>query len=234
MSGRVTRENFEAWNEEMVREFDPGEYHDHPSPVVRAVERMRVSRIIALLQATPTSRVLEVGCGAGNILERIADAELHGVDISDYILEKARVRLGARATLLKADGEHLPYPDAHFDRVYCSEVLEHVLDPAAVVREMRRVLKPNGIAVVSVPNEATINQAKRLLFRTGPLGRLILRSGEGGYEAVENMQDHWHLHEFDERMLRQVCEPVFSVGKVEGIPLPAPAALRLVAQLRPR
>jgi ubiquinone/menaquinone biosynthesis C-methylase UbiE len=233
MSGQVTRENFEAWNEEMIREFDPDAYHNHPSPIVRFIETRRVATLLRELDCRPGLRVLEVGCGAGNILEQISDAELHGVDISDYILDKARARLGVRATVVKGDAEALPYPDQSFDRVYCSEVLEHVLDPAAVIAEMRRVLTHNGVAVVSVPNEELINNLKRVVFKTGPIARVLLQSGKEGYESVENMEDHWHLHEFDEALLRKVVGNTFAIERILPVPFPG-LPLRLVARLRPR
>ncbi|MFT4703801.1 MAG: ubiquinone/menaquinone biosynthesis C-methylase UbiE [Bradymonadia bacterium] len=233
MANDVTTENFEEWNEAMIREFDPDDYHNHPSPIVRLIERRRVDKILEELQVRPGSKVLEVGCGAGNILERISDAELHGVDISDYIIEKARKRLGRRATIIKGDAEALPYEDQSFDRVYCSEVLEHVLNPEKVIAEMRRVLTHNGVAVVSVPNEAVINRLKQVVFRTGPIGRFILQADKEGYESVENMEDHWHLHEFDEALLREKIGDSFAVEVIHAVPVRG-LPLRLVAKLRPR
>lgn len=230
---RVTREEFEAWNEKMVQEFDPGAYHEHPSPVVRFIEGRRVDRLLELLDVRPEHRVLEVGVGAGNILARVQAAELHGIDISDYVLAKAAERLGERATLVKGDAESLPYEDASFDRVYCSEVLEHVIDPKAVIREMRRVLKPGGVVVVSVPNEHLINALKRVVFATGPLGRLLLGVGKDGYESVQDMQDHWHLHEFDTALLREVVGEAFVVDVLASVPFPG-VPLRYVARLRAR
>ena len=231
MSDRPTKENFEAWNEEMIREFDPDEYHNHPSPIVRFIEGRRVDFLLEELDLRPGLKVLEVGCGAGNILERISDCELHGLDISDYILEKARRRLGVRATVVKGDAEALPFEDQTFDRVYCSEVLEHVLDPGKVLAEMRRVVKNNGVAVASIPNEDLINRLKDVVFKMGPLGRIILQTGDG-YESVENMEDHWHLHEFDRELLRTAVGDSFRIEKVRSVPF-AGLPLRFVAKLRP-
>lgn len=230
---RVSREEFEAWNEQMVQEFDPGEYHDHPSPVVRFIEGRRVARLLELLDPKPGNKVLEVGVGAGNILAQIQNAELYGIDISEFILGKAAERLGDRAVLQKANAEELPFEDAMFDRVYCSEVLEHVIDPKAVIREMRRVLKPGGVAVVSVPNEHLINTLKRVVFAAGPLGRIVLGVGKDGYESVQDMQDHWHLHEFDTALLREVVSEHFEIDVLSSIPVPG-LALRYVARLRAR
>lgn len=233
MSTPVDRENFAAWNEEMVRQFNPDAYHNHPSPVVRMVEALRVRALLSMLAAAPRHRVLEVGCGAGNILAKLRSTDLHGIDISDLMVESAKARLGKRATIVKGDAEHLPYPDRHFDRVYCSEVLEHVLDPEAVMKEMRRVVADDGVVAVSVPNEAFINGVKRVLFKTGPLGRLLLGAGEGGYESVERMDDAWHLHAFDRAMLERIASPYFVIDEVVAIPTPV-TPIRFAARLRPR
>lgn len=232
MTSRVSREEFEAWNEKMVQEFDPGAYHEHPSPVVRFIEGRRVAKLLEYVGARPTDHVLEVGVGAGNILEQVRSNHRFGIDISDYILARAAERLGDTAELQKADAEDLPFEDGTFDRVYCSEVLEHVIDPKAVIAEMRRVLKPNGVAVVSVPNEGLINALKKVVFATGPLGRFVLQTGDG-YESVENMEDHWHLHEFDEALLREVVGEHFAIEALASVPVPG-VALRYVARLRPR
>src|SRR5690606_17683525 len=109
---RVSREEFEAWNEKMVQDFDPGHYHEHPSALVRFIEGRRVDTLLRFLDARPVHKVLEVGVGAGNILERVDGAEKHGVDISDYVLGRARERLGDSAVLVKGDAEALPYSDA--------------------------------------------------------------------------------------------------------------------------
>jgi ubiquinone/menaquinone biosynthesis C-methylase UbiE len=226
------RREFVAWNEEMVRRFDPDAYHTRSALPIRAIERLRVRAIGRLLAASANSRVLEVGVGGGNVLERIA-ARRVGIDLSPFILRKARARLGGTAALVRGDAMLLPFCDGAFDRVYCSEVLEHVLEPEVVVGEMRRVLAPRGFAVVSVPNEALINRVKAMLFRL-PLGRrLITGGGEGGYRPSEKMEDEWHLHEFDRERLERAVTGRFTIDAVVGIPSRL-MPLRLVARLQPR
>lgn len=232
MTQRVSKQDFAEWNERMVQEFDPDDYHNHPSPLVRFIEIRRVRSLLEQLDARAGHRVLEVGVGAGNILEQIRGCDLYGVDISEYIVKRAKERLGARATIIIADGAELPFEDKSFDRVYCSEVLEHVISPKEVVAEMHRVVKDDGNVVISVPNEMVINQLKRIVFRTGPIGRFVLQAGEG-YESVEDMQDHWHLHEFDKNLIYEVCVEHFIVEEI--IPAPFPGLpLRYVARLRKR
>lgn len=236
-SGRPRdQREFSAWNEEMVQRFDPDAYHTRSSLPIRAIERLRVRAIRRLLAATPEMRVLEVGVGGGNVLERVPGRRV-GIDLSPFILGKAQARLGAAAALVRGDAMALPFAGGAFDRVYCSEVLEHVLEPEAVVREMRRVLAPRGFAVVSVPNEALINRVKGIVFRL-PLGRRLVgggggAAGDGGYRVSEKMDDEWHLHEFDRARLEQAVAGRFAIDALVGVPsrlLP----LRLVARLQPR
>jgi ubiquinone/menaquinone biosynthesis C-methylase UbiE len=233
MGQSISRAEFAAWNEEMVRQFDPDAYHNHPSLVVRTVERMRVRTLLRLLDVKPGNRVLEVGCGAGNILAQISAAELCGVDISESMVAKAKARLGPAANIQLADAENLPFENQRFDRVYCSEVLEHVIDPGVVLREMRRVVTHNGVVAVSVPNETFINGVKRIVFKAGPLGRRLLGMGEGGYESVERMDDAWHLHAFDRRLLEEAARPWFHIEQVVAIPSPL-SPIRFAARLLPR
>ncbi|HNU68874.1 MAG TPA: methyltransferase domain-containing protein [Myxococcota bacterium] len=231
MDRNITPDNFEAWNDEMGRKFDPDAYHNHPNPLIRNIERKRVRTVLKFIKPTEGQRVLEVGCGAGNVLEQIVGADLTGIDLSDHLLEKARERLRQRARLLKADAAALPFEDGWFGVVYCTEVLEHVLDPRAVIREMRRVLRPDGVAVVSIPNESVINGIKGH-FLDNPIGRVLLNEKPGTYHSSKKMDDEWHLHSFDLKMLKCICEGVFRIDRLAAIPSPV-LPIRYVARLAP-
>ena len=120
----------------------------------------------------------------------------------------------------------LPFRDGAFDRVYCSEVLEHVLDPESVIREMHRVLAPGGIAVISVPNEVLINRIKRILFGL-PLGSRLVA---GEYRMSRAMDEEWHLHAFGRARLEQALAGRFGIETLVGVPSRL-MPLRLVARL---
>ena len=71
MSTRVKPEKFREWNEKMVKKYDPDAFHHHPNPAVRFIEAKRVNTILKLIDIRyKGGRLLEVGCGAGNILEK--------------------------------------------------------------------------------------------------------------------------------------------------------------------
>jgi SAM-dependent methyltransferase len=106
-------------------------------------------------------RVLDAGCGGGRHLcepFRMAGVDVAGVDLKWDDLCKARGYLSlmdgeasGRWVVAQADVTKLPFGDGSFDVVVCSEVLEHIEDNRAAVRELVRVLKPGGDLVVTVP-----------------------------------------------------------------------------------
>jgi SAM-dependent methyltransferase len=101
--------------------------------------------------------VLEIGCGPGLDLLRFArgGARVTGVDLAPVALDLARDccrTAGVQATLLEADGARLPFADAAFDLVYCHGVLSFARDPARLVAEANRVLRPGGQAILMVYN----------------------------------------------------------------------------------
>jgi SAM-dependent methyltransferase len=204
-----------AWNDAMVVKYDLDRFHDHPSPLVRFVEWRRVSVIFRLLGARPSDRVLEVGCGAGHLLARLPAGRATGVDLAESLLTRTAARLRGRAALAQGDAGALPFAAGSFERIYCSEVLEHLVDPRAAVAEIGRVLRPGGVAVLSVPNEGLINRAKAVVRRLG-LWRLIMRGSD--YDMPERMDDEWHLHAFDVAAFRALVPPTLRITHLVGVP----------------
>jgi SAM-dependent methyltransferase len=100
-------------------------------------------------------RVLDAGCGeayGSAMLARAGAAAVTGVDIAESVLESARDGLPAEVTLEVGDVRSLPYKDGSFDLIVCFEVIEHVEDPAPVLDELRRLLAPEGVLLISSPN----------------------------------------------------------------------------------
>jgi ubiquinone/menaquinone biosynthesis C-methylase UbiE len=229
-SARLKPEEFKEWNEEMVKKFDPDAFHHHPNPVVRFIEKKRVRAILRLIDVHyGGDRLLEVGCGAGNILEKAPPGNLFGVDISAFIVAKASRRLGEKAVLFQADAQNLPFKDRVFERVICSEVLEHLLDPLVSLQEIARILNHRGVAIISVPNELWINRIKRVLIRLGIFDWLLHRGGEYG-KMPERMEDEWHLHAFPLEKWLILFNNFFKVTRLKRIPF-SWIPLRYVIQL---
>jgi len=135
---KIKPEEFKKWNESMLDKYDPDSFHHHYNPLVRYIERKRVKAIFKLIDIRSRDRVIEVGCGAGNVIERAPCGILFGMDLSETILNKAKKRMNNEAFLLQGDVQNLPYRDLIFERVICSEVLEHILDPSAALKEIAR------------------------------------------------------------------------------------------------
>ena len=118
-------------------------------------------RAFLLAEARPGERVLDLGCGAGRFVAalREAGADPVGVEIAEAALERARRNApGADLRLLEPDGS-IPLEHASVDLVWCSEVLEHVADTEHVLLEVRRVLKPGGRLLVTVPFHGRVKTA---------------------------------------------------------------------------
>ncbi len=138
-------------------------------------------QVLALLQAGPGDRVLDVGCGGGHFLARAAARGVRGVglDLADLALRRARAR--GLADLVVGQGERLPLPDGRFERVACLGNLEHFLDPAAGARELARVVTPGGRVAVLLPNA----------WYSGDLWRrLTTGRGPDHHQAIDRFASH--------------------------------------------
>jgi ubiquinone/menaquinone biosynthesis C-methylase UbiE len=126
--------------------------------------------------AGASGRLLDAGCGTGieaaNLQRQAPGLQIHGVDVSSAPLASAAARPDrGNAEFYQAMLERLPFTDAVFDYIASHEVIEHVEDPAVVIRELGRVLKPGGICVIATPNGASlwIEHLRQRLMRS--LGR---------------------------------------------------------------
>jgi ubiquinone/menaquinone biosynthesis C-methylase UbiE len=225
---RISPQEFKDWNEAMVQKYDPDAFHHHSNPFVRFVERRRVRAIIKLIDVQKEDCVLEIGCGAGNVIDEKRSGRLFGVDISPSMLTKAKDKLNNRVDLFQGDAQLLPCKDEVFMQVICSEVLEHLLSPSEALKEMVRILEPKGRAIVSIPNEQLINRIKRIFIRLRIFHWLTQR---GHYrEMPERMEDEWHLHSHHLEEWLSLFKRYFRVVRLKRIPffwLP----LRYVVQL---
>jgi ubiquinone/menaquinone biosynthesis C-methylase UbiE len=109
--------------------------------------------------------VLEVGCRAGNLTQHYAQGNrVVGCDVDRNALKLFEERLGLKGIWLDIDQEVLPFPEASFDVVVFVEVMEHLRFPTRALREISRVLKPDGRVIGSVPNAFRIRNRLRFLF----------------------------------------------------------------------
>jgi SAM-dependent methyltransferase len=104
-----------------------------------------------LRPATAGGKVLDVGCGVGQVVNRLQTAgfEAHGVDVSEPNIQRA-ITFSPRCQIY--DGRKLPFPEGFFDSAGALNVLEHVEEPELFIPEVVRVVKRGGKIVLSSPN----------------------------------------------------------------------------------
>lgn len=108
----------------------------------------------ALIEALtrPDMRILDIACGTGSILRSLKQhgyTDLHALEISAYAVARLQAEgIHARRGVLP----HIGFPDGEFDVVIASQVLEHVIRRSTFAQEIRRVLRPNGRALIFVPD----------------------------------------------------------------------------------
>jgi 2-polyprenyl-6-hydroxyphenyl methylase/3-demethylubiquinone-9 3-methyltransferase len=148
-----------------VRAYYEGEWRDAPADPEPWAWDAR--RRMLLAEARPGERVLDLGCGAGRFVAALAaaGADPVGVEIAEAALERARAVVpAADLRPLQPDGS-IPLEHSAVDLVWCSEVLEHVADVAYLLAEVRRVLRPGGRLLATVPFHGRVQGAAIALTR---------------------------------------------------------------------
>ena len=131
--------------------------HGHAEPVLQSHRRRTAENSAAYLlpHLRPGLDLLDVGCGPGSITvdlaRRVAPGRVLAVDVSPDPLDEARAlaaREGVTVTFAVGDVYALDLPDDSVDVVHAHQVLQHLTDPVAALREMARVCRPGGLLAV--------------------------------------------------------------------------------------
>ena len=143
----------------------------NPSFVWRAGQDRRLS-LVRRYVPLEGARMLDIGCGIGTYVRKLQELSqrVYGIDI-----EPGRVRQGKTGSLAVGISERLPFANGAFDLVLLNEVIEHVQDEAATLREACRVARPGGHVVIYAPNRLYpfethgVYIGKRYVFGNMPL-----------------------------------------------------------------
>lgn len=136
-----------------------------------------VTRIVEEFNLAGPGRLLDAGCGNGQFLSiyaRLTQKRLVGADFSQTMLDVAAERAAAdgyrdRVTLVRTNIEQIiGYGAGTFDVAHCFGVIEHLDDPATVLRELHRVTKPGGTLILGYPRRRTLSSLTFLLFAQSP------------------------------------------------------------------
>ncbi len=137
------RKNYDRWHEDRLWQ------EDHQLPRLRAIAEQ--------IGALNGARVLDVGSGMGGFLVAAIRNGVRAIGVepsADYcrITQLRGMRYGIAPSVVRGVGENIPCPDGSFDVVLAQDILEHVRDPEQTLREIGRVLAPDGVALVTVIN----------------------------------------------------------------------------------
>jgi ubiquinone/menaquinone biosynthesis C-methylase UbiE len=128
-------------------------------------------RLVIDLLADANGRLLEVGCGPAVMAPDLLAMgfELQGIDVSAEMIRRAELRMAGhprekRCRFAIGDVESLEFPDAFFDAVLAMGVLEYLEGYDRALHEMRRVLKPGGVMILTIPNRASAYHLARGVY----------------------------------------------------------------------
>ncbi len=170
----------------------------------------RRARLLDRSSPSAPLRVLDVGCGEGQMTAAIADAgyQVLGVDVAEEPLRRARSRHAELELLRVEPGGEWPLADASFDAAWSGETIEHVADTARWLSELRRALRSGGGLILSTPAH-------------GPLTRLGLALSPARFERHFDPRAD-HLRFYTRRTLARLLEDFgfeqVEVSEAGGIP----------------
>lgn len=114
-------------------------------------ERVRIA-LAPHLKMVPSTRILEVGSGPSGVCFFLEQGERYGLDpLADFFHHVfSSLQAGCGVRLIRGQGEALPFQKEAFDLVICENVLDHAMNPKAILREIHRVLRPGGVLFLGV------------------------------------------------------------------------------------
>jgi SAM-dependent methyltransferase len=144
-----------------------------------------VRREVEQLGLPRGARILDAGCGSGRVLDELARfGDVVGVDLSPSAVAAAWAR---GHSVAKARVEELPFDDATFDLVTCLDVIEHTPDDAVTLASLRRVCKPGGWLLVTVPAYQALwsrHDVANHHYRRYSRGALRTAAAAGGWSVI--------------------------------------------------
>lgn len=133
-------------------------------------QEFRHERLVAFVQAhepqLATKVVLDVGCGRGWFLELLTEQGARDCSGCDWVDERDFDNFSFRVCDLNQ--QPIPWPDDSFDLIICSDVIEHLENPSALIRELHRVCRPGGSVFLTMPNISSVEQRAAFLVNGNP------------------------------------------------------------------
>jgi len=159
---------------------------------------------------------LDAGCGTGTLSRWLAERNSRVVAV-DASAEMVRVAAGTATVGIEYRTvrtiANLPFPEASFDGILCSSVLEYVPDPATCLAEFRRVIKPGGVLMVSVPNSRSL---VRKLLQFGHWSSKLV--GRSWMPYLDHSRHEYSVAGFAKMLASSGFENIRSVAFGAGLP----------------
>jgi ubiquinone/menaquinone biosynthesis C-methylase UbiE len=171
-----------------------------PEVIVQKFLSKRTDTLRLYTSVSPKSIVLDLGCGSGEQMREFAPRVhfIYGIDYSKQMIDLAKKELSTipqkKYTLIVADAAKIPLPDKSIDCIMAMGLLDYVASPSAVLSECKRVLRPHGVLVVSMPQSPSIFSFfrtpigiyfRRILFHLPPIKNTMTHD-----ESIQLLHDH--------------------------------------------
>ena len=176
---------------EHQREIHDDSWRSRKSDRGTVTQKPRVKATLSLLEDTTNDgdQIFDLGCGDGSVgalLKENYEITIDGCDISDVAVDRARNHYRT-AYQLNIDDEDIPVESGSYDVAICTDVLEHTLSPIHALTEIQRILKDDGVTVVSVPNYGFIRY--RIHSMVGKIPSVIHDKRHYSTFTVSHLQD---------------------------------------------
>lgn len=194
------------WNNEL--------FLKHPTPysgIAGKVEYKRAKKIASIIKKSnliKDANILEIGCEQGNLIELLSNKMPHndyfGTDISSKALNEAKIKLPNSVKLFENDiTESIDLDIPKLDVLICSEVLEHIPNYKAAIKNINSLVDKETIVIITVPLEKHKNNIKSFLQKIGLFNLL--------FKGIEEGLSEWHVNDFSKQEIKQELEKYFEV-----------------------
>lgn len=182
--------------------------------------RKMIEVTLAKVNAKPGEMILDIGCGRGTDGIALArqGAVVVGLEASQVMIGHARDAIsknGASMAVTHGVGEHLPFRPGTFDKIMCKGSLDHFLDPAAAIGQMRQAIKPDGQVIIAIANFESLG------FKIGKaIYRLMKAFGyrNNGERMIWDIPED-HTYKFDYFNLKRMVSAHLEVEQASGVSL---------------
>lgn len=137
---------------EIWSQFEPG-YYEESNWGQELWQNLKLRSVKSLIP-DKAKKILDIGCGDGYFVNKLSvffhnSAKIYGIDISDKLIKAAKIKY-PHLNFTCADSDKLPFINNEFDLIFCTEVLEHLVNPEKSLSEAGRVLKKDGKMIIEL------------------------------------------------------------------------------------